>query len=159
MLPEALMVVASAAGTAVVQAAGTDAWVGLRARVSRVFSRGDAAAALVVLERLDRTAAALDAGGLEEITQVRSRLEASWQARFEDLLETLDETDRLVVAEQLRELVVLPPEGAGGAWAGDAGLAISGNVEIRAEGGSVASGVVHGDISMGDPSQPGPGRD
>ncbi|MEU9252697.1 hypothetical protein AB0D66_12730 [Streptomyces sp. NPDC048270] len=159
MLTEALIALASAAGAAVAQAAGTEAWTAVRDRTARVFGRGGAPTAQVTLERLDRTAAALNAGepdGAQEL--VRPRLGASWQARFEDLLESLDESDRAVVAEQLRELVALCPRPAGGPSAGDGGLAVVGKVDIRAEGGSVAGGVIHGGIRMENPPQPGPDR-
>ncbi|WP_327348996.1 hypothetical protein [Streptomyces europaeiscabiei] len=156
MLAEALIVLASAAGAAVAQAAGTDAWVGVRERVARIFSRGDASAAQVTLERLDRTAAALDAPEPEQADQLRARLEASWQARFEDLLESLNAADRVVVAGQLQEVVALRSRAAGGASARDGGLTAGGSVGIRAEGGSVAGGVIHGGIRMENPPQPGP---
>ncbi|MDT0573428.1 hypothetical protein RM704_39325 [Streptomyces sp. DSM 3412] len=156
MLAEALIVLASAAGAAVAQAAGTDAWVGVRERVARIFGRGDASAAQVALVRLDRTAAALDAAEPEQADQLRARLDASWQARFEDLLESLNEADRVVVAGQLQELVTLRSGAVGGASARDGGLTAGGDVDIRAEGGSVAGGVIHGGIRMENPSQPGP---
>ena len=41
MLAEALTALAAAGGTAVVQAAGKDAWTGFRARVAKWFARGD----------------------------------------------------------------------------------------------------------------------
>ncbi|GHD52056.1 hypothetical protein GCM10010335_63990 [Streptomyces galbus] len=90
MLTEALMAVAGAGGTAVVQAAGTDAWTGLRQRVARLLGRGDTQRERAELERLDRTAQALEeAGTTGETERARLRQEASWQTRFESLLETL----------------------------------------------------------------------
>ena len=90
MLAEALTAVAAAGGTAVVQAAGTDAWTGFRSRVAKWFARGDAGREQVALERLDQAAAALEAAGPGEVEWVRAVQEASWQARFEILLEGLD---------------------------------------------------------------------
>jgi hypothetical protein len=58
MLTEALTALAAAGGTAVVQAAGKDAWTGFRGRVAKWFARGDTGREQVALERLDRTAAA-----------------------------------------------------------------------------------------------------
>ena len=90
MLAEALTALAAAGGTAVVQAAGKDAWTGFRARVAKWFARGDAEREQVALERLDRTAAALEAAGPGEVERVRAGQEASWQTMFEILLEGLD---------------------------------------------------------------------
>jgi hypothetical protein len=59
MLEQALTALAAAGGTAVVQAAGTDAWTGLRQAVARWFGRGDRQRERVELERLDRTAGEL----------------------------------------------------------------------------------------------------
>lgn len=92
MLSEALTVLATTSGTAVIQAAGTDAWTGLRERVARLFGRRSERAEQATLERLDRTAAELEGA-----------------------------TD---------------------------------DMSIRADGGSVAAGVIHGGVTLG-PSQPG----
>ncbi|PSJ25193.1 hypothetical protein B7P34_29475 [Streptosporangium nondiastaticum] len=113
MLSEALVAVAAAGGSAVVQAAGTDAWTGLRERVARWFGRGDEARERVELERLDRTAgvlAAADSGpgsvrGSSDAARVRDRQEGAWQSRFESLLEGLPEEEQELVAEELRALV------------------------------------------------------
>ncbi|MFH8789777.1 hypothetical protein [Streptomyces roseoverticillatus] len=115
MLSEALVTVAAAGGTAVVQAAGTDAWTGLRERVARWFGRGDEARERAELERLDRTAgvlAAADSGsgprsgpGSGDAARVRDRQEGAWQSRFESLLEDLPAEEREPVAEELRALV------------------------------------------------------
>ena len=85
MLAEALTALAAAGGTAVVQAAGTDAWAGFRGRVAKWFARGDAGREQVALERLDRTAAALEAAEPGEVDRVRTGQEASWQTTFRDL--------------------------------------------------------------------------
>ncbi|MFE7854453.1 hypothetical protein [Streptomyces sp. NPDC057403] len=106
MLSEALMAVAGAGGAAVVQAAGTDAWTGLRQRVARLLGRGDTQRERAELERLDRTAQALeeaDASGNAE--RARLRQEASWQTRFESLLETLEDSEQQQVATELQALV------------------------------------------------------
>lgn len=159
MLPEALEALAAAGGTAVVQAAGTDAWAGFRDRLARLFGRGDEHQAGQVAGRLDQAAAALDQAGQAEAEQVRSRLEVSWQTRLEDLLDSLDGPDREATAGQLRELVDLAGrQAAGGVSAGEGGIAAGGDVTIRAEGGSVAGGVISGGVSIGDPPMPGPGQ-
>ncbi|MFE5870463.1 hypothetical protein ACFQ6V_17715 [Streptomyces roseifaciens] len=105
MLSEALTAAAAAAGTAVVQTAGTDAWTGLRERVARWLGRGDETREHVALERLDRTATALETvtrSGQPERT--RDRQEAVWQDRFETLLESLPAEQREPAAEELKAL-------------------------------------------------------
>ncbi|GHG61489.1 hypothetical protein [Streptomyces griseocarneus] len=156
-MDQALIDLASAAGTAVASAAGTDAWNGLRERVARLFGRAAGTETGAVVERLDRTAAALDGAGPPETERVRIRLAASWQARFEDLLEDLDEAGRAEIAGQLRDLVAEARRAAPGPSAGDGGLAVGGNVDIRADHGSAAAGVM-GDVTLGNPPPPGPAQ-
>ncbi|MFF9405707.1 hypothetical protein ACF1B0_09225 [Streptomyces anandii] len=114
MLVEALVALASAGGGAVVQAAGTDAWNGLRDGIARLLGRGDAARERGELERLDRTRAVLEAADGDEAERVRTAQTAVWRSRLEMLLEELPEAERQQVAEELRALV----ERAGGAAGG-----------------------------------------
>ncbi len=94
MLAETMTALAAAGGTAVVQAAGTDAWAGVRQRVARLLSRGDREREHAQLDRLDRTADALDSAGGNEGDQVRLVHAEGWRSRFEMLLEDLDEPAR-----------------------------------------------------------------
>jgi hypothetical protein len=112
MLEEALAALAAAGGTAVVQAAGTDAWTGLRTRVARLLGRGEVQREQAELERLDQTATALEAVGPVEAERMRIRQEASWQARFEFLLESLTEDERAQVAAELEDLLHGPARAA-----------------------------------------------
>ncbi|WP_329345020.1 hypothetical protein OG252_51625 [Streptomyces sp. NBC_01352] len=121
MLAESLVALAAAGGAAVVQAAGTDAWAELRQRVARLLGRGSPERERAELERVDRTAAALDAAGENEAERVLVSQEASWQTRFETLLEDADEAERQEIAAALRELVEQARPGYG------AGSAVSGN--------------------------------
>ncbi|MFI1488034.1 hypothetical protein [Streptomyces sp. NPDC020747] len=106
MLTEALMAVAGTGGAAVVQAAGTDAWTGLRQRVARLLGRGDAQRERAELERLDRTVQALEeADATGETERMHLRQEASWQTRFESLLENLETSEQQQVANELQALV------------------------------------------------------
>src|SRR5919112_2708965 len=100
MLAEAMTALAAAGGAAVVQAAGTDAWEAFRRRVARFFARGNDQRERGELERLDQTATALDTVDEGESERTRIRQEASWQARFESLLESLDEAERQQAATQ-----------------------------------------------------------
>jgi len=157
VLAEAMTALAATAGSAVVQAAGTDVWTTFRSRVAQLFGRGDDRQAEVALERLDQTASALGQADESQAVRVRTRQEASWQTRFEDLLEELPESEREEAAGQLRELVQLADRRSGaGVSAGNGGLAVSGSVSIHAEDGSAAAGVINGGVHLGTPRQPGP---
>jgi hypothetical protein len=158
MLAEALAALAATGGTAVVQAAGTDLWTTFRERVAGLLGRGHKRQTEAALEQLDQTAAMLQrvVAGSEttaDMKRVRSRLEIAWQTRFTDLLENLDPGEREEAAGRLRELVELA-QGSVSVAAG--GMAVKGNVDIHAESGSVASGVIHGGVSIGNPPTPGP---
>ncbi|MGW5284445.1 hypothetical protein ACWERI_34165 [Streptomyces collinus] len=123
MLAEAMTVLAAAGGSAVVQAAGTDAWEGLRSRLAQWFGRGDAARERAELERLERSAAALEAADAGTADRVRTRQEAVWTTRIEALLEDLDDDEqRAQAADQLRQLL----KEAAPASASELGL-VSGN--------------------------------
>ncbi len=154
MLPEALTALATAGGTAVMTAAGTEAWEEFRRRVAGWFARGDIQREATELARLDRTAADLAEAGGGQLGQMRIRQEASWQARFEALLENLPDDEREQAAEGLRAL--LKERGSSGVSAGSGGLAVGGDVHISAGSGSIAAGVIHGGAHIGPPPVPGP---
>jgi hypothetical protein len=138
MLAEALTGLAAAGGTAVVQAAGKDAWAGFRSRVAKWFARGDAGREQVALERLDRAAAALEAAGPGEVERVRAGQEASWQTAFEILLEGLDGEEQQRAADELRDLLAGLADGRAAAVGEDA-MAVAGDVNIHAETGGAAA--------------------
>ncbi|MFI1177524.1 hypothetical protein [Streptomyces melanogenes] len=153
MLDQALIALAASGGTALVTAAGTDAWSGLRQAVACWFGRGDTRREQTELERLDQTAAAVEATDPTEAEQVRNRQEAVWQTRIETLLESLDGTERDRAAEWLRSL--LAQHALGGVVAGPGGLAAN-TVDIHAKEGSIAAGVIHGGAQIGTPPMPAP---
>lgn len=157
MLEEALTTLATAGGTSLVTAAGTEAWAGLRKAVAGWFGRGDAQRERAELERLDQTAAALESADAAEVERARIRQEAIWQARIEFALESLEETERAEAAERLRALLARHAE-PGGVSAGAGGLAVGGDVNIHAEGGSIAGGVIHGGARVGPPTTPDPSQ-
>ncbi|MFE9440823.1 hypothetical protein ACFYO2_17840 [Streptomyces sp. NPDC006602] len=154
MLDQALIALAASGGTALVGAAGTDAWRGLRQAVARWFGRGDAQREQVELERLDQTAAAVQATDSAEAEQARNRQEVAWQTRIEALLESLGGTERERAAEQLRSLLAQHAAQSGVA-AGPGGLAAN-TVDVHAEQGSIAAGVIHGGAQIGTPPMPAP---
>ncbi|MGW1958548.1 hypothetical protein ACWCPI_38380 [Streptomyces sp. NPDC001920] len=132
MLVETLTAVALSGGTAVVQAAGTDAWNGLRRRVGDLFARGDATRADAELEHLDRTAQALSSA--KDIGTERLRQEGVWQGRFEALLESFDAPGQERAAEQLREMLSFVAASTGDVAIGTGKAAARG-------GGSAVTGV------------------
>jgi hypothetical protein len=147
MLAEALTALASAGGTAVVQAAGQDAWAGFRVRVAKWFSCGDTRREHVALERLDRTAAALEAAGPGEVERVRARQAASWQTMFELLLEGLGSEEQQQAADELCDVLA----GGHAAAVGQSAVAVAGDVGIRAETGGAAAWQM-GDVQVGYPA-------
>ncbi|MGW2273661.1 hypothetical protein [Streptomyces yangpuensis] len=134
MLVEALTALAAAGGGAVVQAAGTDAWTGLRRRVGEIFGRGAGARAAAELERLDQTARVLARGASADIAAQRLRQEGVWAGRFEALLESLDEAGRERVAGELRELLAFVAASAGDE-------AIATGEAVARDGGSAVTGI------------------
>jgi hypothetical protein len=156
MLVEAMTALASAGGAAVVQAAGTDAWEGFRQQVAHFFARGDRQRERAELERLDQTVTALEVTDASEVERIRIRQEASWQTRFEALLESLDEAEREQAAAQLRGILEEQAKASRAVSAGLGGVAVGGNMDIHAEGGSIAGGVIRGGASIGTPIQPDP---
>jgi len=151
MLEEGLTALAAAGGTAVVQAAGTSTWRGFQQAVARWFGHGDEERVRV---ELDRSAQALAAVPEGEADSVRRDHQAAWQARFEAVLMSLGDPQRRSAAEALDTLLQAYRHGDGVSAAGD-GQAVRGHVEIRADHGSVAA-LRMGDVSLGNPSQPGP---
>ncbi len=149
-----LAALALAAGTAVVNAAGTDAWKGFRSRVAQLFSRGDGKREAAELQRLDQVPVALEAASPDDMERVRDRQEAAWQARFEALLESLDGEELERAIAELSDLLRSVPGYAGSVSAGPGSFAASGNVDIHAEGGSAAAGVIHGGVHFGNPPKP-----
>jgi hypothetical protein len=157
MLDQALIALASAAGMAVAQAAGTDAWQGFREGVARVFGRGPArgAAREAALARLDRTAAELESADPGAAERAQKAAGAAWRTRFQDLLEELDEDGREQAATQLRELVALAQQARSGVSAAGEGIAIGGDVTIQARSHAAAA-LRMGDVTIGNPPPPGP---
>ncbi|PGH49716.1 hypothetical protein [Streptomyces sp. Ru87] len=157
MLSEAMAALAAAGGTAVVQAAGTDAWTEMRQQVARWFGRGNPQREHAELERLDQTTAELEAARPAEVERVRIRQEAAWQGRIEALLESLEDIERVRVVDELRTLLAQQTSHRS-VSAGQSGLAVGGDVHVRADHGSAAA-VSMGSVTLGNPSQPGPHQD
>ncbi|WP_432182465.1 hypothetical protein [Streptomyces sp. NBC_00063] len=154
MLPEIVSGLAGSGATALISAAGTDAWTGVRTRVVDLLRRGGQQES-AVLRRLDQTVTDLGQANADgtRAEEVRSSLSRSWQTRFTDLLEDLPEAERDAAVAELEALVKHVREHTpdSGARAGNGGQAVAGDMHIQASGGSMAAGVVHGGMHMGPP--------
>ncbi|WP_432058280.1 hypothetical protein [Streptomyces sp. bgisy022] len=104
MLTESLIALAAAGGTAVVQAAGTEAWEGVRSGVVRMF-RGRPDGEDDVEPDLERTALLRASDDAEE----SNRQVSLWEARFTSLLDDADDQVRQQAEAELRRLVSSVP--------------------------------------------------
>ncbi|MEU2628992.1 hypothetical protein, partial [Kitasatospora sp. NPDC007106] len=131
---------------------------GLRQQLARWFGRGDTERERAELERLDRTEQALDQADGEEAERERIRQEASWQARIENMLESLDDQEREKAAASLRALLAraLPDSPTVSAAAG--GVAAGGDITATADHGSIAAAVIEGGAQIGTSAPASPTR-
>lgn len=145
----AIEALASTASSAVVTAAATDLFEGVRHRVARLFGRGQAD--LSAGQRLGLTRDRLVRADPGAVEAVRAAQVAQWQTRFIDLL-----TDHPDAEAGLRALVEdLRGQLPGVVAASDHAMAAGRDVKVRASSGGLAAGVVHGDVAAPDPSAPG----
>ncbi|MEU5278126.1 hypothetical protein ABZ782_27810 [Streptomyces asoensis] len=97
MLDEVMTAAATAGGTAVAEAAGSELWARFRTRCARLVGRGDPDRESEALERLDRTAARLAAGAdadereREWQREVQARV---WREEFAALLDSVAAAER-----------------------------------------------------------------
>jgi hypothetical protein len=157
MLEEALVALAAAGGTALVEAAATDAWTKAKERFAQLLGRGDQQRAVVVEGRLERTRAELLPLTGAELEQAREVRATEWATRLRDVLEEHPES-----AEELREVVEqLRAEGVSvTASTGDHSVVVGRDSTTSATSGGVAAQVIHGSVSTsGNPSQPGTDQD
>ncbi|WP_406218494.1 hypothetical protein [Streptomyces canus] len=103
------------------------------------------------LERLEAEAAA---GQDEPSALTRQRVEAAAAREAEQDADFAKELEAAVSAVQKAD------RAAGGALAGAYGLAVSGDLSVKAEGGSFAAGVanIRDGVRLGNPQQPGTDR-
>jgi hypothetical protein len=152
---EVLLALAQWAGQTVAAAAVTDVWESARRKFARLLGRGDAKKTEVAERWLEQTREQLTAAAGADLEPARAAQAQRWQGRFADLL---DEDPG--IAAELRALVqeIQAELPAGAVSAADHSVAAGGNVNISATSGGVAAGVIHGDVSAGNPSGPGPGK-
>ncbi|HTT50716.1 MAG TPA: hypothetical protein VMH35_04895 [Streptosporangiaceae bacterium] len=153
MLPEGLMALARFAGQTVAAAAFTDVWETARHKVARLLAWGNPKKAEVVERWLTETRQQLTAAPGANLEQVHAALARRWEDRFADLL---DEDPS--VEPQLRALVeeIAAQLPAGTVSAADQAVAAGRDVNISADRGGTAAGVIHGDVVLPGPTRPGP---
>jgi hypothetical protein len=152
-LAEALVALAALAGNTVVTAAVTDAWESARKGLARLLGRGDPGKTRLAEERLAETRDRLTQATGEDAEQTRAALEAQWVTRIRDLLEEDPgvEAELSALVQQIR--AQLP---AGTVSAADHAVAAGRDVNIRADRGGIAAGVIHGNVAPPGPTHPGP---
>jgi hypothetical protein len=150
---ESLMALASIAGNTVVAAAATDAWEAARRGFARLLGRGDPNRTKVTELRLAETHAQLTGAAGADLEPARTALEAQWVTRLADLLEEDPgaEAELRALVEEIR--AALP---AGVVSAADHAVAAGRDVNIRADRGGLAAGVIHGNVAPPGPTAPGP---
>jgi hypothetical protein len=143
----------SLAGQTVVTAAVTDAWEAARQGFARLLGRGDPDKTKLAEQRLAATHAQLTGAEGADLERARAALEAQWVTRLADLLEE----DPGIEAD-LRTLVeeIQARPSASVVSAADHAIAAGRDVNIRASGGGVAAGVIHGNVDPPNPIGQGP---
>jgi hypothetical protein len=154
-LVAALMALAALAGNTVVTAAVTDGWEAARKGFARLLGHGDPDQTKAAERRLEETHDQLTQATGADLERVRAALEAQWTTRLADLLEDDPgvEADLRALVEQIQAQV----SAADHAVAAGRDMNVSGRVIIADRGGVVARDV-HGSISTGNPSGPGPAK-
>jgi hypothetical protein len=160
MLTDVMAALAAAAGTAVVQAAGTDAWGEFKHKLAEWFGRGDHGRERAELERLDHTSAKLDAAESDRAELARAEEEGAWRARVEAFLESLDNDSRDRAAADLGQFLAedLPRGNAHNTPVLGGAAAAGRDITIRADQHSIAAVSIGGNASVGPPSQPDPSQ-
>jgi len=146
MLVEALV---ATAGSTLVQAMVKDGWDGVRHKVSHLFGRGEPDPAIE--RRLDATRQELSAASPAELSEVQAALASQWQTRFADLLADHPEAEA-DLAGLVGELTPVV------AAASDHSVSAGRDVRVSADHGSVAAGVIGGDVTLPGPTSLGPTR-
>jgi hypothetical protein len=152
MPAEILVALAQWAGQTVAAAAVSDVWESARHKFARLLGRGDPKKTEVAERWLEQTREQLTAAAGTEIESARASQAQRWQGRFADLLDedpSIDAELRALVKEIQAELP------AGVVSAADHSVAAGGDVNISATSGGIAGGVIHGDVSAGNPQGPG----
>lgn len=142
---------AALAGNTLVTAAVTDAWETTRHMFARLFGRGTQDSATE--RRLEATHSQLASAPPADLEQVQAYLASQWAVRLTDLLEDDPgaEAELRALVEEIRAMLRL-----GMPSAVDHSVAAAGDVNIRADRGSVAGGVIQGNVASPGPTGPDP---
>jgi hypothetical protein len=149
---EVLVALAQFAGQTVAAAGVTDVWESVRERFARLFGRGDAHKTRVVEGWLAQTREQLTTAGPVTVEQVKRTAAERWAGRFADLLDekpSIEAELRALVEEANAQLHAASVSATGHS------VASGRDVLITASGGSIAAGVIHGDVVPPDPTSPG----
>ena len=143
---------AALAGSSLVAAAMTDAWQSAREQFARLLGRGDADRTRLAEKRLDQARAELAAVASSDLDRVRTIQVAAWTTRLADLLEEHPdaEADLRALVDEIQS--ALPSVAVS---AVDHSIAAGGTVGISASGGGFSVGVLHGNVELPGPTQPG----
>ena len=139
------------AGNTVVAAAVTDVWETVRHKVARLFGRGEPDPATE--RRLDATRRQLTAASAAGLEQVQADLASQWALRLTDLLEEDPGAEGGLRALLVEIQAMLP---AGAVSAVGHSVAAGRDVNVRADHGSVAATVIHGNVAPPNPTGQGP---
>jgi hypothetical protein len=142
---------AALAGNTLVAAAVTDAWDTARHGFARLFGRGKPDPATE--RRLEATSSQLAGAPPDSLDQMQADLAGRWAMRLADLLEENPGAEAELRA-LVEEIGALLPAGAVSAIGHS--VAAGRDVNIRADRGSVATGVIHGNVAAPGPTGPGP---
>ena len=145
-MAQGLMALASLAGNTVVAAATTDAWEAARRKFARLLGRGDPKQAQLAEQRLDETRQQLSGPDGADLEQIRGGLAAQWATRLADLLEE-DPDAEADLRALVREIQAALP--AGMVWVANHAVAGGRDVNIGADRGGVAAGVIHAGVRPG----------
>jgi hypothetical protein len=153
MSGDVVMGLAQFAGQTVAAAAITDAWEAVRGRFARLLGRGDARKTEVAEGWLEQTREQLASAAPGAAEQARQAIVDRWAGRFSDLL---DEDPS--VAGALRGLTeeVSARLPTGTVAASGYSVVAGRDVHIIASGAATAAGVIHGSVTPGNPTVPGP---
>jgi hypothetical protein len=155
MTADALMALAQFAGQTVAAAALTDVWESARTRFARLLGRGDARKTETAGRWLTQTHEQLAAAPPGDVAAARGAQAERWTGRFADLLDEdpqVEEPLRVLVQEVSAQLP------AGVVQAADHSAAAGRDLNVTASDGSVAAGVIHGDVMPPGPTRPDPAQ-
>jgi hypothetical protein len=152
---DGLVALAEFAGQTVSAAAITDVWESVWHRFARLLGRGDTHRTEAAESWLTQTREKLASAEPEAVDHVQRATAERWAGRFADLLDE----DPAIEAD-LRALVddVAAQLPGSTVAAADHSVAAGRDLRITASGGSVAAGVIHGNVAPRNPTMPGPAK-